>query len=443
VIPPTNAPGDAAAHGDRHDGRSDALVIFGLTGDLGEKKLFPALLELQADGRLPSTVISVDRVDRSDDEVRAMLVDAAETDSQRSTAHDVPLHHLSGDAADEATYDRLTDLVDADAPLVYAALPPSLFGDVAAGAGRLGDAVRLVLEKPFGSDATGARELYDRITGHVAPERLFLVDHFLAKSSVENLMAVRRTNPWIDAALRSDSVDCVEVTLTESFGVEGRGSFYDGVGALRDVVQNHMLALASVMAMEPTSIEDPDAFAAARTDLLRSVRPLGSDDVVLGQYEGYLDEDGVEDGSTTETYVRARLSIDNERWRGVPFVLETGKCLETTRTEAVAVFGGPADVATGGRLRFQVEPDNALVLELNVLDATAHAMTTATLTACRPDGHGRLSDYAVMFDSALDGDRSHFATIDEIVAAWRVVEPVLDLDRPPTVYEPGGPGPLR
>ncbi|MFN3216261.1 MAG: glucose-6-phosphate dehydrogenase [Acidimicrobiales bacterium] len=442
MSPATTAAGDAASFGDHHDPRSDALVIFGLTGDLGEKRLFPALIELQAEGRLPSTVISVDRVERSDDDIRALLLDAAETDEQRTTARQVPLRHLRGDAAEDATYDRLAGMLDADAPLIYAALPPSLFGDVAAGAGRLGDSVRLVMEKPFGSDAAGARELYDRITRHVAPERLFLVDHFLAKSSVENLMAVRRTNPWIDAALHGASVERVEVTLTETFGVDGRGSFYDGVGALRDVVQNHMLALASVMAMEPTPIEDPEVFAAARTELLRAIRPLRGDDVVLGQYDGYLDEDGVEEGSSTETYVSAQLSIDNERWDGVPFVLETGKSLDTSRTEAVAVFSGPTDVATGGRLRFSVMPDSAIALELNVLDARSHGITSTTLTACRPHGHGRLSDYAVMFDSALDGDPSHFATIDEIVAAWKVVEPVLDLDRAPVVYQRGSGGPM-
>lgn len=440
---PTPSPARTDVRGARDAGRSDALVIFGITGDLGEKKLLPALLELQAEGLLPPAVIGVGRGDHSDDDLRAMLVAVAETSEQRATARQVPLRHLRGDAADPTTYERLADMLDADAPLVYAALPPSLFGDVAAGAGRLGDAVRLVIEKPFGSDAAGARELHDRITRHVAPDRLFLVDHFLAKSALENLMAVRRTNPWIDAALDRTSVASVEVNLTESFGVDGRGSFYDGVGALRDVVQNHMLALTSVIAMETTPIEDAEAFAAARTELLRAIRPLRADDVVVGQYEGYLDEEGVRDASTTETFVSARLTIDNERWRDVPFVLETGKRLDTTRTEAIAVFGGPAEVADGGRLRFSVKPDSAITLELNVLDAATHATTTAAMTACRPDGHGRLSDYAVMFDSALDGERNHFATIDEIIAAWKVVEQVLDLDRTPEVYRPGGPGPGR
>ncbi len=350
---------------------ADALVLFGLTGDLGEKKLFPAIVELARAGLLTGPVIGVGRSERTDDDLWRMLIDAT-GDEGRSLRGDLDLGYLAGDSADETTYRALADrLGDVRCPVVYAALPPDLFAGVATGldAAGLADRARLVVEKPFGRDAAGARELFDRLAVSIAPDRIFAVDHFLAKSSVENLLAFREGNPMIEAALRRGVVKRVELTMAESFGVDGRGSFYDGVGALRDVVQNHLLQTLAVLLMEPPGDRSAQALADARSDLLAAIRPIDPARTVRGQFDGYLDIDGVDDDSATETYLAVELFVDSDRWRGVPVFLRTGKELAESYTEAVITF---AEDPNPSRLRLGLKPSPTIVLELSVLDADHH-----------------------------------------------------------------------
>lgn len=423
-----------------------ALVMFGLTGDLGEKKLLPALTELAAADLLPGPVIGVGRSEHSDEELRDLLVEAAGPLDPEVAAR-LDLRYLQGDSTDPDTYTRLDEMI-ADAVgndsgegaeiVVYAALPPDLFGGVAKGINEAGmsDRVRLVVEKPFGHDAASARELHEAITEHLPADRLFAVDHFLAKSAVENLLTFRSANPMIDAAMHAGVVERVELTMAEDFGVDGRGSFYDPVGAIRDVVQNHLLQTLAVLLMDPPEDDSAEAFAASRARLLDAVRPLDPASVVVGQYDGYRDIEGVDDDSRTETFVAAVLEIDDERWGSVPVAVRTGKEMAASYTEAVITFRSEQN-----RLRFQLKPDTTIAVEVGVLDPESHGVRATTMWACGPSDHGVLGDYATMLAGALAGDHRHFAKIDDIVAAWDIVAPVLEREIDPLPYAPGSYGP--
>lgn len=443
---------DHTDHIERTD-RSDALVMFGLTGDLGRKKLFPAIYELAAAGRLSGPVIGVGRSERNDAELREMFEDALADhepagggDVDLAVARSVELSYLAGDSTEQAVYDELADrLGSCRRPLVYAALPPDLFGSVASGiAGAdLPDSTNLVVEKPFGNDAAGARELYDEITASIGPERLFIVDHFLAKAAIENMLIVRAANPLVDNSLDAAHVDAIDVIMHESGGVDGRGSFYEGVGAIADVVQNHLLQMLAMVTMEPPQDDGDKAHHEARRALLAAVEPVRTDDVVLGQYDGYRDLDDVDDDSDVETFAWLALSIDNDRWRGVPVSLRTGKRLREDRTEVIFHLRNTSSYHSnhGNRVRFTVKPDASLSFDLDVMDPTTHEPRPTTVVACGPAGHGELGDYAVMFDNAMCGETRHFAQIDGIVEAWRVLAPLLT-DRPDVQpYEPGSCGP--
>ncbi|NNE12615.1 MAG: glucose-6-phosphate dehydrogenase, partial [Ilumatobacter sp.] len=293
---------------------ADALVMLGLAGDLGEQKLFPALVQLASAGLLGIPVVAVGRSERSDDDLREMMRDA--------TGDDIPeidLIYVQGDATDVATFDAVAERLgdDVELPVVYASLPPHTFGGVAeaVAASGLPDTTRVVLEKPFGENADDARRLHEAVITAIDDDRLFVVDHFLAKSSVENLLTFRSANPMIDALMCSHHVERIEITMSEEFGVDGRESFYDDVGAVADVVQNHLLQLIAVLTMEPPTDDSEEAFDRSRAALLDAITPLAPDDVVLGQFDGYTDHDDIDDDSRTETFAAARLSIDNDRWR--------------------------------------------------------------------------------------------------------------------------------
>jgi glucose-6-phosphate 1-dehydrogenase len=433
--------------------RSDALVMFGLTGDLGRKKLFPAIYELAAAGRMDGPVIGVGRSDRTDAELREMFEDALADhepagggDVDPAVTRSVNLSYIAGDSTEQAVYDTLaTRLAACRRPLVYAALPPDLFGAVASGiaAADLPDSTRLVVEKPFGDGADSARELYDDITASIGPERLFIVDHFLAKAAIENMLIVRAVNPLLGNSLDATHVDAIDLIMHESGGVDGRGSFYEGVGAIEDVVQNHLLQMLAMVTMEPPTDDSDEAHHEARRALLAAIQPVRPDDVVLGQYAGYRDLDDVDDDSTVETFVWLALSIDNDRWRGVPISVRTGKSLREDRTEAIFHLRNtsPHHSNHGNRVRFSVKPHASVSFDLDVMDPATHEPRPTTVVACGPADHGELGDYAVMFDNAMRGETRHFAQIDGIVEAWRVLGPLLD-ERPPLhEYEPGSSGP--
>jgi glucose-6-phosphate 1-dehydrogenase len=436
-------------------GRSDALVMFGLTGDLGAKKLFPAIAELAGSGELDHPVVAVGRRELGVDELRSRLRDAiadraddAPTVDEHA-ADQLDLHYVRGDVGDADTFEAIADAIGgASRPTVYAALPPDLFGTIA---GALADSTlgadsRLVLEKPFGEDAMSARELWDEITSRLAPERLFVVDHFLAKAAIENLVTVRTHNALIANNLQPGLVRRIDVLMHESGGVDGRGSFYESVGAIRDVVQNHMLQLLALATMERPDDDGDAAYLDARQRLLEAVTPI--ERATFGQYVGYRELDDVDDDSAVETFAELEVGIDADPWREVPVRLVTGKRLHEQRTAVVITVGTDRsgteethDDPGCGRLVFDISPTPCISIELEVLDPDDHQPAVMTLAARQDEHHDGLGDYATMLRDALHGERRHFATIDGILAGWRIVDPVLR-DRPEVIpYEPGTSGP--
>jgi len=434
-------------------GTSDAFVMFGLTGDLGRKKLFPALYELASHGDLGIPVIGVGRSEHTDDEIRSMFRDALSdhepadgSEVDDAVIDSIQLSYLAGDSTDPATFDLILDrLGEALSPVVYAALPPHLFGDVAAGmaASDFPDAARLIVEKPFGNDVESARELWQQMTDHIPADQLFIVDHFLAKSAVENMAVVRHVNALIANSLDAGHVSRIEIDMSEAGDVDGRGSFYEGVGAINDVVQSHLLQTMALLMMEPPDDESVDDYRRERVALLADIDPVDPTKVTIGQYDGYRDHDGVADDSIVETFVALELHVSNDRWRGVPVTIRTGKNLPGTSTTATFHL---ADIALSAgshsnRIRFEVKPTPALAIDIAVLDAETHEPKETTLYACGPEDHGALGDYATMFSNARRGDQRHFADIAGVVEAWRILAPLADADLELQTYQPGSDGP--
>lgn len=433
--------------------RSDALVMFGLTGDLGRKKLFPAIYELAAAGLLDGPVIGVGRSEHTNDDLREMFreavadqrpADGRGVDSE--IVDRVDLSYLRGDSTETTVYSGLAEQLEGrKCPLVYAALPPDIFGAVAGGiaASTLPEATRLVVEKPFGDGVESARALHRTITEAMPADQLFIVDHFLAKAAIENILIVRSVNPLVQNSLDAAHVDAIDIVMHESGGLDGRGSFYEGVGAIKDVVQNHLMQTLAMVTMDAPADESDGAFHDARLALLDAVLPVPANDVVLGQYDGYRRLDDVADDSSVETFASLVLAIDNDRWRGVPITIRTGKRMAEDRTEAVFHLrnSSPGSSPHGNRVRFTIKPNASVSFDLDVIDPETHAPKPTTVYACGPDDHGGLGDYAVMFDNAMNGDTRHFARIDGIVAAWRILEPALAADHRLHVYEPGSLGP--
>ena len=437
--------------------RADALVMFGLTGDLGDKKLLPALLELARAGELDMPVIGVGRSDHSDDELRRMLAEATATDrddDDDGAGAGIDLSYISGSADDDATYDALVERLNgASCPVIYAALPPALFGDVAEAIAQsaLPNTTRLVLEKPFGEDAASAQQLYDTIDAAIGADCLFLVDHFLAKAEVEALPVIMAGNPIINGAIGSGMVSSIDIEMLETDGLEGRGSFYESVGAIDDVVQNHMVQMLAAAVMHAPEDDTDGAYLRARAAALRSIETVRADDVVLGQFDGYRDLDDVAADSTTETFVDASTFVHDQRWGRVPIRLRTGKQMATESTAITirwnnAAVGDAAggdggwDGAAPNSIRYQVKPDPHIEISISTLDPLHHAATPLALSAELPDSHGPLDEYARMLLDAIVGRRRHFAQIDDVVESWRIVAEMRNAG-PPRPYRPGSLGP--
>jgi len=440
---------------------ADALILFGASGDLARKRLFPALYELEAADELDIPVFGVGRTEGDDSDLRRWAEDALksaidELDEQILQRLLGRLSFISGDYRDERTFAEIKRRVgDRVCTVSYLAIPPDLFDDVVEGLAAVGfnENGRVVVEKPFGRDLNSAAELNEIIHRHYAEDRVYRIDHFLGKEALQNLMVYRFANTILEPIWNRHYISGVQITMAESFGVEGRGGFYDSVGALRDVVQNHLLVLMSLLAMEPPVSDRPDALRDERVKVLSAIRALEPADVVRGQYLGYLNEDGVAGDSTTETYFAARFEIDSWRWAGVPWIIRAGKGMASTVTEAVVEFNRPprllfaeeSTVPGPNRLAFMSKPDDRITMSMQAKRPGSELVSgpvDLALDNVASQGDGQDAYHRLLGD-ALGGDQSLFAREDGVMEAWRIVQPVLEVEDTVDSYQRGSWGPER
>ncbi|MFE1955259.1 glucose-6-phosphate dehydrogenase [Streptomyces sp. NPDC059524] len=438
---------------------SDALVLYGITGDLARKMLLPALYQLTAAGRLGVPVIGVAVGDWDDARLRdhareAVTATGTTIDEDVFGRFAAGLSIVTGDFADEATFERLKEAVSGFGFVThYLAIPPSLFTTVASALGRTGlnRNARLVVEKPFGQDGASARTLQAELGKYFDDNHLLRVDHFLGNAAVESLMVARFANTLLAPIWHRSYVDNVQISLAEDFDVADRGSFYDSVGCLRDVVQNHLLQVLALLAMDPPSAANPVAQGLEKWRVLHSVRPMDPSETVRGQYRGYRDVPGVKPDSTTDTYFATTLHVDNWRWSGVPFHLRSGKALAVSATEVVVELRRPPlELFASGTgdgppnvVRFRIDGDTGIRADLVVRKAQGDDEPAQVPVGVEyAKLFGRLEQpYETILGGAVSGDPEPFAFYPAILECWRIVDPVLNPTTAPVVYEPGSWGP--
>ena len=440
--------------------QADVLVIFGITGDLARVMTFRSLYLLEARGILDCPVVGVAFEDWTLDQLvaraRASIVDTGEELDEAVFARFVKrLSYRHGDFKDASTYAAVAKAIEGKStPVFYLEIPPSLFGTVVAGLAKEGltEKGRVVVEKPFGHDLASARALNAELHASVDESRLYRIDHFLGKLSVEDIMYLRFANTVLEPIWTRHFVSSVMITMGEDFDVGDRGNFYDPVGAMRDVVQNHLLQVLSIVAMEPPAGGTGDVIRNRKRDVFLAMSDADPADYVRGQYRGYLDVPGVAPGSQTETYCALRLEIDNWRWSGVPFFIRAGKSLPVTVTEVRIVFrstpwlglaprGTPRPPANELVLRIGPRPGARLSMQAKGIDEAALLRTVELDMDFASMGGEGPTAYEVLLEAALRGDWVHFARQDVVEEMWRVVEPLIEAPPPVEVYEPGTWGP--
>ena len=427
--------------------RADALVLFGATGDLAKRKLFPALYHLEQDGLLDIPVVGVARSDWTDDSFRqhareAIIVAEPHADAAALDPLCERLDLIQGDYADQATWDELRATLDRHEScnaVYYMAIPPSMFPEVANRLASVGlnERGRIVVEKPFGRDLASAQQLNETLAEVFPEERIFRIDHYLGKESVEDLLVFRFSNTLLEPVWNRRYVRSVQITMSETIGVEGRGSFYDGVGAIRDVLQNHLLQVVALLAMEPPAGSDPQFLQDEKAKVMAAMRAIEPDELVRGQYVGYRDEPGVVEGSSVETFAAAKLVIDSWRWADVPWYVRVGKGLTAAATEAVVEFHTPPrllfDEAGGpppGRnlVRFRLGKRDGVTFALQAKTPGPHLDSqevdiSVDFAAALGERSGA---YERLLGDAIAGSPRRFARQDVVEQTWRIVQPIID-----------------
>ena len=435
---------------------ADVLVIFGITGDLARKMTFRSLYRMERRGLLDCPIVGVALDEWSDDALRDHARKAIEAagevvDENVFARLAARMSMVSGDFGDPATYGRVATAIEGrQTPVFYLEIPPSLFGRVVeglAGANLTGRA-RVVVEKPFGHDLASARALNADLSKLLAEWQIFRIDHFLGKEPAMDIAFLRFANSIFEPLWNRDHIAAVQITMAENFGIEGRGGFYDPVGALRDVVQNHLLQLIGLFASEPPSVAGADGQRDKRVEVFRAIPPIDPKHYVRGQYDGYRSVPGVRPDSQTETYAALRLEIDNWRWAGVPFFIRAGKALPVRATEMRVIFKRPPKLAflphtpDPDELILRIDPKPGACLVIQAKAPGVNDTRTVDLALVFAEELGDAPEpYERLLSDALRGDASHFTREDGVEETWRIVQPLLDSPPPVQMYVPGSWGP--
>ncbi len=437
------------------DIHSDALVFFGATGDLAYKKIFPALQAMVKRGHLTVPVVGVAKAGWNLEQLRARAKDSLEKHGGVDPVAFVKLlgllRYVDGDYQDGATFTALRqELKDAHRPAHYLAIPPVLFETVVEhlAQSNCGRGARVIVEKPFGHDLASAQDLNKYLLSVFNEEDIFRIDHYLGKRAVNNLLAFRFANSFVESFWNRNHIHSVEITMAEDFGVQGRGAFYDQTGTIRDVVQNHLFQVLSNLAMEPPVGFDSDSVRDEKVKVLKAIAPIDEKSLLRGQFRGYREENGVAKDSQTETFAALKLEINSWRWKGVPFYIRAGKNLPTTCTEIIAKFHKPPTlipdiVLTENHLRLRLSPEVIIAMGMMTLrpDAEGLALQSGEMVASHSPRADEMDAYERVLGAAMAGDSTLFAREDYVEEAWRIVEPVLKKGTPVYPYAPNSWGP--